>query len=203
MTRDNPRAKQITEVLTQCIVLDDQPLSVIDNVGFCHLVNVLEAKYKIPSHRHVTDIVLPQIHVAVKKHVMSMLHDIKAISFTTDIWSCSVNPVSLISLTAQWIDGDFTLQQIMLHAQQFWCSDTGRAIASVFEEILATWAIPKSSVHVVVRDNAKNMVKGMEEAGVSSLPCGTYSAAGRHRGSAVTAQRYGGCGSGAQNCRPL
>ncbi len=171
MTRDNPRAKQITEVLTQFIVLDDQPLSVVDNVGFRRFVNVLEPKYEIPSRRHVTDIVLPQIHDAVKKHVVCMLHDIKAISFTTDIWSCSVNPLSLISLTAQWIDGDFTLQQIMLHAKQFRGSHSGLAIASVFEEMLATWAIPKSSVHVVVRDNAKNMVKGMEESGVSSLPC--------------------------------
>ncbi len=69
-------------------------------------------------------------------------------------------------------------------AKQFRGSHSGLAIASVFEEMLATWAIPKSSVHVVVRDNAKNMVKGMEEAGVSSLSvCGTYSAAGRHRGS--------------------
>ncbi len=131
MTRDNPRAKQITEVLTQFIVLDDQPLSVVDNVGFRRFVNVLEPKYEIPSRRHVTDIVLD----------------------------------------AHWIDGDFPLQQIMLHAKQFRGSHSGLAIASVFEEMLATWAIPKSSVHVVVRDNAKNMVKGMEEAGVSSLPC--------------------------------
>ncbi len=72
MTRDNPRAKQITEVLTQFIVLDDQPLSVIDNVGFRRFVNVLEPKYEIPNRRHVTDIVLPQIHDAVKKHVCCM-----------------------------------------------------------------------------------------------------------------------------------
>jgi len=49
MTRDNPRVKQITEVLTQFIVLDDQPLSFDDNVGFLRFVNVLEPKYEIPS----------------------------------------------------------------------------------------------------------------------------------------------------------
>ncbi len=38
MTRDNPRAKKITEVLTQFIVLDDKPLSVVDNVGFRRFV---------------------------------------------------------------------------------------------------------------------------------------------------------------------
>lgn len=34
-----------------------------------------------------------------------------------------------------------------------------------------TWSIPKSSVHVVLRDNAKNMVKAMSDANLPSLPC--------------------------------
>lgn len=98
MPRDIPRAIKITEVLTQFIILDDQPLSVVDNVGSCRLFNVLEPKYEIPSRRYVTEVILPQIHNAVKKHITSLLHDIKTISFTTDIWSCFVNPLSLISL---------------------------------------------------------------------------------------------------------
>lgn len=35
-------------MLTPFIILDNQPLSVVDNVGFRHLLNVLELK--IPSH---------------------------------------------------------------------------------------------------------------------------------------------------------
>lgn len=98
---DNPSAKKISEVVTQFIVLDDQPLSIVDNVGFWRLMNLLEPKYEIPSHRHVTDVMLPQLHNKVKKHITNMLQeDIKAISFTTNIWSSSVSPVSVISLTA-------------------------------------------------------------------------------------------------------
>uniref|UniRef100_A0A8C5PW74 BED-type domain-containing protein n=1 Tax=Leptobrachium leishanense TaxID=445787 RepID=A0A8C5PW74_9ANUR len=174
LARDNPRAIKITEVLTQFIVLDDQPLSVVDNLGFRRLLNLLEPKYEIPSRRYVTDVILPQIHDTVKKHIKTMLQDdidIKWFSFTTDIWSSSVSPVSLISLTAQWINGDFSLQQVMLHAKKFQGSHTGRAIADIFEEMLEAWAIPKNSVHVVVRDSARNMIKGMEEAGLPSISC--------------------------------
>ncbi len=136
MTRDNSRAKKITEVLRSLLLTINRFQSLIT--------------WDFVALLHVTDIVLPQIHHAVKKHVVCMLHYIKAISFTTDIWSCSVNPLSLISLTVQWIDGDFTLQQIMLHAKQFRGSHSGLAIASVFEEMLATWAIPKSSILIVL-----------------------------------------------------
>uniref|UniRef100_A0A8C5MY44 BED-type domain-containing protein n=1 Tax=Leptobrachium leishanense TaxID=445787 RepID=A0A8C5MY44_9ANUR len=172
MARENPRAVKITEALSQFIVLDDQPLSLVDNMGFRRFINILEPRYEIPSRRYITDVMLPKIHDAVKKHISSMLQkDMKAISFTTDIWSSSVSPVSLISLTAQWVDGDFTLQQVMLHAKKFQGSHTGQAIATMLEEMFETWAIPKSSVHVVVRDNAKNMIKGMEDAGLPSISC--------------------------------
>ena len=42
MSKDNSRAIQITEALTHFITLDDQPLSVVDNVGFRRLLEVLE-----------------------------------------------------------------------------------------------------------------------------------------------------------------
>uniref|UniRef100_A0A4W6F7S8 Aminopeptidase n=1 Tax=Lates calcarifer TaxID=8187 RepID=A0A4W6F7S8_LATCA len=51
--------------------------------------------------------VLPNLHDFVKRHICSLLQDISALSFTTDIWTNSVSPVSLISLTAQQIDEDF------------------------------------------------------------------------------------------------
>ncbi|KAI2645826.1 Zinc finger BED domain-containing protein 4 [Labeo rohita] len=37
--------------------------------------------------------------------------------------------------------------------------------------MLQTWGIPKTSVHVVLRDNAKNMIKAMNDTGLPSLPC--------------------------------
>ncbi|XP_059201115.1 zinc finger BED domain-containing protein 4-like [Centropristis striata] len=37
--------------------------------------------------------------------------------------------------------------------------------------MLQTWDIPKTSVHVVLRDNARNMIKAMSDAELPSLPC--------------------------------
>ena len=34
-----------------------------------------------------------------------------------------------------------------------------------------TWKIPKNKVHAVLRDNARNMTKALEESRVVSLPC--------------------------------
>ncbi|XP_051809821.1 zinc finger BED domain-containing protein 4-like [Acanthochromis polyacanthus] len=171
MSRDNPRAVKITDALAEYTSLDDQPLSVVKNLGLRHLLCILELRYEIPSHTHITDTVLPKLHDFVKKHIHNLLHDVKTLSFTTDIWSSSVSSVSLISLTAQSIDDYFKLQKAILHAKQFRGSHTGQAIADEFDVMLQTWAINKSAVHVVLRDNAKNMVKAMRDVELLILPC--------------------------------
>lgn len=93
------------------------------------------------------------------------------ISFTTDIWSSDVSQMSMLSLTAQWLDDKFEMQRAVLHAQEFSGSHTGTAIASAFDSMFAQWNIKKTDVHVVIRDNARNMQKAMDECGVKSLGC--------------------------------
>ncbi|KAK0142029.1 Zinc finger BED domain-containing protein 4 [Merluccius polli] len=174
MSRDNPRALKITEGIAYFIALDDQPLSAVENIGFRHLLGILEPRYEISSRHYITDTMLPKVFDEVKKHVNDLLRDVSAFSFTTDIWSSSVCPMALLSLTVQWLDNEFTLRQATLQAKPFRGSHTSQAIAGAFDGMLQTWGIPKTSVHVVLRDNAKNMIKGMNDAGLPSLPCAAH-----------------------------
>lgn len=78
--------------------------------------------------------------------------------------------MSLISLTAEWIDDDFKLQKAILHIKEFRGSHTNQAITDEFDVMLQTWDIHKSAVHVVLQDNAKNM----HDAELPSLLCVTH-----------------------------
>lgn len=48
------------------------------------------------------------------------------------------------------------------------------AIGGAFDEMLQTRGIKKCSIHVVLRDNTKNMIKA-SDAGPASLPCVAHS----------------------------
>ena len=126
MSRENQRAVKITETLTHFIALDDQPLSVVENVGFCHLLSPLFDE--------------------VKKHVRNLVNEASALSFTTDIWTSSVCPMSLLSLTAQWIDDEFVRHQVTLQAKFFPGLTHSQTIAGAFDSMLQTSDIPKTSV---------------------------------------------------------
>ncbi|RXN03340.1 zinc finger BED domain-containing 4-like protein [Labeo rohita] len=80
---DSVKAKGITPKIMELIALDDQPFSVVEDVGFCRLIEHIEPRYAMPSRRH----------------------------FLRDIWSSDFSLTSMLSLTAQWIDADFQLQK--------------------------------------------------------------------------------------------
>lgn len=155
------------------ICLDHQPLSVVGDAGFKRLVYSLDPRYTLPGRKYFTDVCLPELYMTVYKHIDSLMKDdnIVSISFTSDIWSSSVSPLSMLSLTAQFIDDNFELQRVVLHSQEFSGSHTAETIAGAFKAMFLAWGIPQRKVHVILRDNARNMEKAMRDALYPSLPC--------------------------------
>lgn len=94
----------------------------------------------MPSRHYFSDVALPELQSVVSKHIEKLLTDVTHISFTTNIWTSSVSPVSMLSLTAQWIDEDFSLKKAVLHSQECSGSHTAAAIASAFD----VWKVENS-----------------------------------------------------------
>ncbi len=133
---DSNKAKLITEKVTEFIVLDDQPLSVVENMRFQCLMEYLEPRHMMPNRHYISDTAVPNKYMQVCELILKCLENVAMISFTTDIWSSDVCPMSLLSLTAQWIDSSFNLQKAVLHAKHFRGSQTGESIAVAIEEML-------------------------------------------------------------------
>ena len=104
--------KRIGEMLA----VDCKPLSMVEDVGFKRVLQILEPRYKYPSCKYFTDTIIPKIYTGMKGEVSKLLGGAKHISFTTDIWSSSVNTTCLLSLTAHWIDDAFAKISAVLHA---------------------------------------------------------------------------------------
>ena len=78
-------------------------------------------------------------------HIHKLLDNVTDISFTTDIWSLDVSQMSMLSLTAQWIDDSFGMKRAVLCAQEFAGLHTVAAITSAFDCMFAQWKIKKTT----------------------------------------------------------
>ena len=99
---NHPTARKITRTVGEMIVLDNQPFSIVDDLGFKNLVRVLEPRYNLPSHRYFAEVVIPDMYQQVKERVVTFLKQQDFLSCTTDLWS-SVAQDSMLSLTAHCI----------------------------------------------------------------------------------------------------
>lgn len=169
---NDPRSQNIHRKIGEMIAVDYQPFTIVEDTGFCSLLRLLEPKYNIPSRKYFTETVVPKIHDRVKNAVAKEIDGVRNMSFTTDIWSTAVNLHSLLSLTAHWVNDTFERKSAVLNVKPFDGSHTGEYIAEAFHEMFCSWEINKQDqVHLVVRDNASNMVKAMSDAELPDLGC--------------------------------
>ena len=77
---DSNKAKLITEKLVQFIVLDNQPLLVVENVGFRRLIEHIEPRYTLPSHHYIMGNAIPHMH-KVCDFLSKLLENVGAVSF--------------------------------------------------------------------------------------------------------------------------
>jgi len=76
-----------------------------------------------------------------------------------------------VSLSAHWIDADFTRRSLVLNAKRFPQSHTGANICQMFENMFEDWKIETARRHCLVRDGASNMTLGSNLLGISSIHC--------------------------------
>ncbi|KAL2083380.1 hypothetical protein ACEWY4_021153 [Coilia grayii] len=153
------------------MILDDEPLSLVSKVGFRRTIQHLEPRYNMPSRHYILEKAIPQIHKDVRDDIAKQVESTNALSFTTDMWSCDHRPLSLLSLTAHWIGPDFSPKSTVLHAREFRGTHSANAITDAVEHMLRAWNIDKKKVHVILRDNAANIKKALDQLGVPSLGC--------------------------------
>ncbi|KAI2655629.1 Zinc finger BED domain-containing protein 4 [Labeo rohita] len=165
------KALGITQKVLEFIVLDAQPMSFVEDEGFRRLLEYLEPRYSLPSRKYFSETALPELYKKVCEHISKEIKDVKSMSFTTDIWSSAVCPMSLLSLTVHWLDVSCTRRGAMLQAKNFHGSHTSDTISAAIKEMLDQWHIPLNKVHLILRDNASNIKKAMDNMGVRSLGC--------------------------------
>lgn len=88
--------------------------------------------------QYFSDVALPELFSFVSRHTRGLLQaePNAAISFTTDIWTSNVSLMSMLSLTAQWVNEEFEQQQVLLHCQEMPGSHTAANLTATFDTML-------------------------------------------------------------------
>jgi hypothetical protein len=161
---------RIHRLVAEMVALDDQSFHLVYNEGFIRLLKTLEPRYTLPSDTWLRETMVPRMYAAVKDKVAALLDGTDYLSFTTDAWTTTMCTDSLLSLTCHWINQEWERKSAILQASHLQGSHTADNIKTTTLKMLEDWGMT-DKVHVFLRDNAANQTKGLNDAGVQSLPC--------------------------------
>lgn len=172
---NDPKSIKYHYLIGEMIALDNEPLSLVERVGFQRLMANALPHYKVPGRTYMTEKIVPDIYNRICAKIEASISQAAALSVTSDIWTCQHNNESFLSFTAHWISPEFILEHGVLAMKSFPGSHSGINIAKELNAITERWNIPQSKLHLLVHDSGSNMIKGVRDAGYDSGRCFIHS----------------------------
>ena len=128
----------------------------------------MEPGYKVPSRQHLTT-TCRRLYGSLKENLLDTL-SLKYVAVTTDLWTSRATE-SYLTVTAHFLNSEWSLQSKVLLTQEMSERHTGKNIAERLREAVQKWTINELYIIAIVRDNARNMDIAVTELGWDDVPC--------------------------------
>jgi hypothetical protein len=151
---------KITNAITYMICHDYQPLSVIENEGFRHLLKVTTPNYTIPSRKTITKL-LENKYDVISQLFKSKIASLDHYSVTTDIWTETFQSRSFLGLTIHFLENS-AITSATLGVFELNERHTAAYLEEKLNNIFAEWEIKNEKVTAVISDGARNITKSVE-----------------------------------------
>lgn len=112
VTPSNINQKQVDDTLLDMIVLDYQPLQVVENVGFQRFTKQLNPDYKLLSRKLLSNKLLDERYKVCAGALKEKLSKVNYVARTTDIWTSDSNR-SYVSFTCHFVLDSVLHSQIL------------------------------------------------------------------------------------------
>jgi hypothetical protein len=168
-TADSTKKKELDRELMKFIAQDMRPLSIVEGAGFRAFCSKMDPRYKLPDRGTITRKLLPTM---MKKEVEKLLRELseaKSVTLTTDMWS-SMGGHSFMAVTGHFITPDGLMCARLLDCSGFKGRHTSANITARLDEISVKFSV-KNKIVCCVSDNANNVVKAIEDAGLEQIGC--------------------------------
>jgi len=87
---NDSQSLRLHRAVAEMIALDDQPFSVVDNVGFRRLMQLVEPRYTLPSDTYLRQTAMPDLYKHMCDKVVDVIRDTQSVSFRTNTWTTSM-----------------------------------------------------------------------------------------------------------------
>ncbi len=151
------------------IVKDLQPISMVEDQGFRHVMKVVDPRYQIPSRKSMMTGEIPKLYEQAQKTVKDSIQSASSLVLTSDMWTARTTEAYL-TLSGHFIDKDWQMQSCNLATIHVAVQHTADNISEILTKITDEWGIT-NKVHAVITDSGANMVSAVRKTCWKHIPC--------------------------------
>lgn len=141
-------------LLLDCICIDYQPFSVVEDKGFRKLVSSLDPTFVLPSRKKLSNELLTERYEDVLNKLKNCLDGASHVCLTADSWTSSAN-IQYLAVTCHLIDIQYEYKSVLLDVIEIE-SHTSAAIAKNLVKVISDYHLT-GKVVCLVTDNASDM----------------------------------------------
>lgn len=169
--KTSKRKQDIDCALAKMVAEDYQPLNVVENKGFKHLVRVLDPRYVMPSAKTLKNVFVKNRYDLAEQKLKAILSDVRHVSITCDGWTSMANE-NYITVTCHFVDDNFVLRSAVLSTNKLneLTNHSASNISNSLKFVLRSWSIFEK-VSCIVTDNANAMICACNLLEKRHMPC--------------------------------
>lgn len=149
---------KMTTAIVYMICKDFQPISIVEDEGFKHLIVTAVPQYKIPSRKTISTLLDKKYDLMVS--VFKEKIQDKTFTITADIWT-DMQTRSYLGVTIHFSE-EGRIHSGTLGVIELDDKHTSEYIVRQIENVLKEWNIPKENITAAVTDGAANMSKAID-----------------------------------------
>lgn len=170
---DDPRSKEITKKIAEMICTDDQPFSVVDDVGFRRLISHLEPRYPMVTRQHLSNTIIPEMYDKLTQQVVNVVAGCENVAITSDIWTSTAGH-DYFSVTIHFLNASWELTQLALEVKRFeGATHTAELIAENWHATFEKWGL-SNKVIAMLTDGAANMKAAVSLTSIQGFTCNIH-----------------------------
>eukprot|EP00116_Pleurobrachia_bachei_P002275 sb/3462537/ len=172
---ENPVQQDATKKLVEWISDGVLPFALVDNTRFLSFLESLNCKFDCPSEKVLRTKLFPKVYVQVQDRVKKILSTEtgESVSLTTDMWTSKTHQC-FIGITLHYVDNNFRPKMMVLGCFPFDEDHDAASIRTKITSLVEKFPGLEDKIHLIVRDNAPNLVNALEGTKWNHVGCYTH-----------------------------
>ncbi|XP_053545450.1 E3 SUMO-protein ligase ZBED1-like [Bombina bombina] len=159
------RTEVISELVLEMIFRDLHSFSLVEDKGFSYLIAYLEPGFSFPSPLQLSSMLWNKYNL-VKQQVQYCLQTASSVVLSIESWTSLANQPCM-SITANFIDGEWRLSSYMLETHHLNLSKTEDSLAERLCNVLVEFGLSMKAVSCIVHGHSPSLLANAQSLKVA------------------------------------